>query len=251
MANTFIKQRIHDELTFKTGVLDIRKIRLEQFPMAVLALEHLKELDLSADTYVNKNTVTLSEEYWWEVSFDNNFIPEVPGEIRLLDNLEVLKLNQVSLEFLSDRIGELSNLRELHLCNNLLESIPPSIGKLKNLEVLDLSFNKLKSLPPEIGHCKNLHILNIGSNDLKTLPPEIGKLQNLRELDFSNYDQEEVWPDTIERFELKTNRIQKLPPETGKLDKLEVFEYEGNPLKEPALWFLDDGYLPSAWFKRL
>lgn len=246
-----LERLIRDEIQQKTGRMNLRKLNFLNFPVQVLAVEHLQVLDLSADVVANKKSITLSEEYWWEVSFDNNLIPEIPGEIRLLDNLEVLKLNQVSLEFLSDRIGELSNLRELHLCNNLLESIPPSIGKLKNLEVLDLSFNKLKSLPPEIGHCKNLRVLNIGSNDLKTLPPEIGKLHNLRELDFSNYDQEEVWPDTIERFELKTNRIQKLPPETGKLDKLEVFEYEGNPLKEPALWFLDDGYLPSAWFKRL
>ena len=246
-----LERLIRDEIQQQTGRMNLRKLSLVDFPVQILAVEHLQVLDLSADVVANKKSITLSEEYWWEVSFDNNLIPEIPNEIHLLDNLEVLSLNQVSLEQLSNRIGDLTQLRELHLRNNLLESIPPSIGKLKNLEVLDVSFNKLKSLPPEIGQCERLTVLNIGSNDLKTLPPEIGNLQNLRELDFSNYDQEEVWLDTVERFELKVNRIKNLPPETGKLGKLEVLEYEGNPLKEPALWFLDDGYLPSAWFEKL
>lgn len=251
MTNSMLERLIHDEIQQQTGRMNLRKFSLLEFPMQVLALEHLQMLDLSADVVVNNKSITLSEEYWWEVSFDNNLIPVVPDAIRLLDKLEVLKLNQVSLELLSDRIGDLTQLRELHLRNNLLVSIPSSIGKLKNLEVLDVSFNKLKSIPPELGNCERLRVLNIGSNDLKTLPPEIGNLQNLRELDFSNYDEEQVWSDTVERFDLKANRIKKLPPETGKLDKLEVFLYEGNPLTEPEIWFLDDGYLPSAWFKKL
>lgn len=248
MINTFPDQRIRDEIRSHTGILDLRKIRLSEFPAKVLALEHLRELYLSADTFVNRNTIGLSEEYWWEVSFDNNLVPEIPDEIRLLKNLEVLTLNQVSLERLSDRIGDLIHLRELHLRNNLLESLPPSIGKLKKLEVLDVSFNKLKTLPSEIGQCERLRILNIGSNDLKSIPPDIGNLQNLRELDFSNFDREEVWPDTVERFELKINRIRKLPAEMGKLKMLEVLEYEGNPLTATELRFLDDGFLPSTWF---
>jgi Leucine-rich repeat (LRR) protein len=248
MKNSILAHRIQAVIENQEPFADLRKINLRAFPDQVLALDHLTGLDLSADTVVNKNSIKLSEEYWWEVSFDNNRIAAIPDTIRLLHRLEYLALDQVELEVLSERIGDLENLRELHLRNNLLETLPASLGKLKNLEVLDVSFNKLKKLPPEIGDCTNLQVLNIGSNDLSVLPPEIGKLTNLKELDFSNYDVEAVWQETVERFELKTNHIKRLPPESGNLDGLEVFEYEGNPLVEPALWFLDDDYLPSAWF---
>src|SRR6056297_3172238 len=107
-----LERLIRDEIQQKTGRMNLRKLNFLKFPVQVLALEHLQVLDLSADVVANKKSITLSEEYWWEVSFDNNLIPEIPNEIRLLENLEVLRLNQVSLEKLSERIGDLTQLRE-------------------------------------------------------------------------------------------------------------------------------------------
>lgn len=230
--------------------LDLRDQRIYGFPQKVLAFEKLTALNLSAYNVVNKHSIEMSEEYWWEVSLDNNNIPEVSDTIRLLHNLEELYLNQVNMEKLSDRIGDLEKLRVLSLRNNNLQAIPASIGNLKNLEYLDLSFNRIKEIPPQIGGCENLRVLNVGSNALKTIPPEVGNLSKLEVLDFSNYNQEKVWDDTVERFQLQRNCIKKLPPETADLTDLEDLYYDGNPLIEPALWFLDDGYLPSAWFSR-
>jgi len=66
----------------------------------------------------------------------------LPGEIRFLKNLKVLKAN-----------------------NNLMTGVPAEVGQLSELEALDLSNNQLTGLPNELGNLKNLKTMNLSGNN--------------------------------------------------------------------------------------
>ena len=100
--------------------LDLSNQKLEKVPAYVFAKINITELNLS-----------------------NNFLTgALPGEIRFLKNLKILRLN-----------------------NNLMTGIPAEIGQLTNLETLDLANNKLTGLPNELANLKNLKSMNLAGND--------------------------------------------------------------------------------------
>ena len=63
----------------------------------------------------------------------NNLIT-IPDNIRLMKNLEVLKLDHNELEEVSEAIGGLKMLKWLILNNNKIRTLPESIGSLRALE---------------------------------------------------------------------------------------------------------------------
>jgi len=132
------------------------------------------ELDSPVAT---KNTLDLSGQGLREVSqsvfkqtnleqldvSDNNLTGALPGEIRHLQKLKVLRV-----------------------ANNQMTGVPAEIGQLVNLEILDLSNNQLTGLPYELGNLKNLKTLNLSGNqasphDLdiirQSLPAEVNIIQ--------------------------------------------------------------------------
>lgn len=66
----------------------------------------------------------------------------LPGEIRFLKNLKVLKAN-----------------------NNSMTGVPAEVGQLSKLEILDLSDNQLTGLPNELANLKNLKTMNLSGNN--------------------------------------------------------------------------------------
>ncbi|MCU0678840.1 MAG: leucine-rich repeat domain-containing protein [Planctomycetes bacterium] len=99
--------------------LDLSGQGLDKIPEYVFRQTDLQELDLSG----NKLTGAL------------------PGEIRFLQNLRILRAS-----------------------NNLMTGVPAEIGQLQDLEVLDLSGNQLTGLPYELGNLKNLKTFNLSGN---------------------------------------------------------------------------------------
>lgn len=103
----------------KDKVLNLSNRNLDAVPSYVFGMNSLEELDLS----------------------HNALTGALPGEIRQLKSLKVLKVN-----------------------DNLMTGVPAEVGQLSKLEVLDLSNNQLTGLPNELGNLKNLKTFNLSGN---------------------------------------------------------------------------------------
>ncbi|MEK4882931.1 leucine-rich repeat domain-containing protein [Paenibacillus sp. FSL R5-0908] len=64
----------------------------------------------------------------------NNHIKEIPDQLFLHDELEVLNYAGNEIEQLSENIGRLVHLRMLDLGHNRLKVLPESIGGLQGLD---------------------------------------------------------------------------------------------------------------------
>ena len=128
--------------------------------------------------------------------------------IKILHQLEELKLTRCGLTSIPDYLSDFKALRRLDLSNNKLQSldfnhvlpsleefscsynslteVSASIFKQKSLTKLTLSRNKIRGLPSEIDHLKNLEELNISSNFLMTLPNSLSRLKKLKKIRVSS-----------------------------------------------------------------
>ena len=93
-------------------------------------------------------------------------LTELPKEIGILTNLEILIIRCNNLKELPKEIFNLINLEKLRIISNNLEISPDGIEKLINLEKLDIDIN----------------IINENFNFKSLLIKEIGKLNNLKDL---------------------------------------------------------------------
>ncbi len=254
MPSDYVKKRIQREIAEAREAgppyeLRLIKLGLSGIPLEVFEYDDWELLDFSADAVVDRDNVTLDEEYWWEVHFDNNEIGAVPAEIAVLQQLKELIIDQNFIYFLPPELGECRSLERLSFRNNFIQKFPPELGKLDRLKYLDLSFNSIAVLPPEIVGLENLTHLDLRSNALEALPPEIGSLRELRYLDLGNYPEKGMFADTIERFDLQRNRLRELPAELADLQKLETFLCDGNPLEYPPIEeFEEDDFRALYWF---
>ncbi|MFP4364151.1 MAG: leucine-rich repeat domain-containing protein [Spirochaetia bacterium] len=217
----------------KSKTLDLQKYSLGAIPEEVFGCAKAEELIISSDAVMDKESVYLDEEFWWEVGFDNNGIGKIPDAIGELVHLRRIEAAQNYISFISPDIGKLQDLEYLDLCNNYLTYFPLGITKLKNLKILNLNYNSIQSLPPEIRNMESLQELHLNSNQLTELPPEIGKLKNLRVLDLGNFDPDKIYAETRERFDLTMNTLSSLPEEFGDLKNLEFLDLSFNKFTEP------------------
>lgn len=104
----------------KDKVLNLSNKNLDNVPSYVFGMASLEELNLS----------------------HNALTGALPGEIRQLKNLKVLKVN-----------------------DNLMTGVPAEVGQLIKLEELDFSNNQLTGLPNELGNLKNLKTFNLSGNN--------------------------------------------------------------------------------------
>jgi Leucine-rich repeat (LRR) protein len=113
---------------------------------------------------------------------------ELPTELGLLDNLEILIAERNRLKELPQEIWKLKNLRHLNVSHNKLENIPAEIQNLKNLRRLNVSYNPLTTLPKEIARLVSLEILVLNDTKITNLPKEI--MQDMWTLDDIRVDYE-------------------------------------------------------------
>jgi len=142
---------------------------------------------------------------------------EIPSELGLLANLEILRLQN---NFLSGNMPEsFSNLKKLRLLNlsnnHLTGSISDQINEIVSLEELWLSRNQFSGeLPYQIFLLSDLTHLNISENYIKgNLSEAISRLSKLEYLN--------LWDNQLSGF---------IPPEIGYLSKLEFLNLGGNQL---------------------
>lgn len=148
----------------------------------------------------------------------------IPDSIRLIKNLEVLKLDHNELEELPEAIGDLDKLEWLILNNNKIKTLSESVGRLKSLKELRLNDNKLKELPDSIGNLKSLEKLHLGNNVIVIFPDAIIRMDSLAQLALnsnllSSLPYNIVNMKSLKGVNLKNNNINESSPVIDILEK--------------------------------
>ncbi len=144
--------------------LIVRKGRLNEFPMEILAFENLESLEIEVSSWQGDKSSDFSE------------IPEALFELK---NLHTLSISGSNIKTLSEKVSALTKLEELRLCYTQLKSLPNSLCDLKRLQYLSLDCNELVSLPENIGYLPDLEDLRIGYNPFTSLPKSLTEISNI------------------------------------------------------------------------
>lgn len=154
----------------KVEVLRLNNYALKEYPRKINFLRNLTELDLSNYEYDNENIINT-----------------ISSKISTLNNLKILKLDNVNLKSIPIEIASLKNLESLYLGNNQnLSNIPNEIGELINIKELHLQNINLDSIPVWVTQLVNLEVLHLDGNRISHLPSTLTKLEKLRVLGLSN-----------------------------------------------------------------
>ncbi|XP_058118367.1 leucine-rich repeat-containing protein 47-like [Anopheles ziemanni] len=184
-----------------------------------------------------------------------------------LTALNLLDVNDTSLQTISPQVKELRHLQSLLLFRNKITQIPATIGQLSELKVLDLSGNKICTLPDELTALRSLTTLNLSFNQLQTL--DLSKLDQLSVCNLSGNELTEVpqfytgqvhhltdvnleknrivsLPEVLTQQQIlkvlnvADNKIEQVPKYLTKCIKLKEINLKGNPLKDKRLLKLVD-----------
>jgi Leucine-rich repeat (LRR) protein len=153
-------------------------------------------------------------DYFWRVlsnikqlhlsncSFNDNNIIQIQ-RIKQLKNLENLIIT-VSTGVLPDVIFELVYLKELTISGRCIEFISEKICNLSNLTYLSIRGTSIRNLPSEISHLTKLEKINFMENPfLSNLPNSLINLINLRAIAIS-YSGFSAFPDILFQFDFLT-----------------------------------------------
>ncbi|PKU64112.1 LRR receptor-like serine/threonine-protein kinase RPK2 [Dendrobium catenatum] len=174
----------------------------------------------------------------------HGFSGEIPNEIWLLENLEVLNLeSNLFSGYLPQQFPR--GLRVLNLgFNRIVGEIPQSLSNCLDLETLDLSGNNLNgTVPGFVGNLRSLRGLYLSFNYLSgSIPEDIGLgCLSLEHLDLSG----NLLLGSIPRSLGNCSKLQSLllfsnllddviPPVLGLLTKLQVLDVSRNSLSGPV-----------------
>ncbi|XP_064169689.1 malignant fibrous histiocytoma-amplified sequence 1 homolog [Anguilla rostrata] len=152
---------------------DFSKRKLTDLPPELFArAKQVESLDLQVNQLKQVSLISQLENLK-ELFLSWNKLSEFPLEIKELGCLEVLYLNQNSVECIPNGVfAMLGKLRRLNLSSNLLSELPSDLQKCVRLEFLNLSSNRLRDLQGALGLPK-LRELYVDNNRLVELPAEL------------------------------------------------------------------------------
>ncbi|KAM9313217.1 leucine-rich repeat-containing protein 10 [Gastrophryne carolinensis] len=193
-------------------MVDLSSMQLRRFPLKVCAFTELVKLYLS----------------------DNN-LNNLPPELELLQNLQILALDFNNFRTLPLVVCGLKQLCILYLGNNRLKDLPQELCLLKNLHTLWIESNYLTYLPAIICELPLLKTLHVGCNPIRNIPQE---LKNLRELRYiwmpgallAEFPSVLLEMPFLEIIDVDRNRIQ-IFPSLKHLLGLKVVIYDHNPCR--------------------
>ena len=153
------------------------------------------QIPLELFDMINLETLEIS----WHPSLE---IPEEFGNLTKLKSLEFHYSHIIKA--LPQSIGQLRQLEDIQLIDCKLTTLPEEFGKLSELSNLNLQENNLKQMPSCIGSLRNLKALYLFENELKYFPFYRNQLPKLIYLDIrgNKFSQSEIerickeFPDT-------------------------------------------------------
>lgn len=223
MGNSALKH--HYETAAKTGVLNISKSKINEFPSGLKQLYNvLRSLDLS----------------------ENKFV-ELPSEIGLFLNLKTLTVNKNRLISLPDELGNLIKLETLSAVGNRLTIIPSSVSALSKLKQVYLSDNLIKEFPLMFCGLKHLDVIDLSKNKITEVPKGVGSL-SVTELNLNQNQIAVVSEDIADCPRLKALRLEEnclqlatFPVKILKESNISLLNMDGNLFEMKQ--FMDlDGY---------
>uniref|UniRef100_A0A1B6MFI9 Leucine-rich repeat-containing protein 57 n=1 Tax=Graphocephala atropunctata TaxID=36148 RepID=A0A1B6MFI9_9HEMI len=180
MGNSALKR--HFETAEKTGVLNLSKNKLSEFPKRLLTLSSvLRTLDLSDNSLSALPSDIGTFSLLKSISCNNNRITDLPIEFCQLVKLETLSLIGNKLTTLPSPLSQLVSLKFVYLGHNQLKDFPVLFCGLKHLEVLDLSNNLIENIPSDIGSLRATE-LNLNQNRISYISNEISNCPRLKTL---------------------------------------------------------------------
>ncbi|XP_030070120.1 leucine-rich repeat-containing protein 10 [Microcaecilia unicolor] len=193
-------------------MVDLSGNQLRRFPLKVCAFTELVKLYLS----------------------DNN-LSNLPPELQLLQNLQILALDFNNFKSLPLAVCSLKQLSILYLGNNRLHELPSELSLLQNLKTLWIEFNYLTNLPEVICELSLLKTLHAGSNAIRQLPEKLKHLKELRSIWLSgnlltDFPQVLLEMPFLEIIDVDRNSIRSFP-QLVHLSGLKLVIYDHNPCR--------------------
>ncbi|MEF3304728.1 leucine-rich repeat domain-containing protein [Paenibacillus sp. GYB003] len=108
--------------------LRIRSKHLRAIPPQIGNLRSLKRLEISCGRYSAASHGAPAAD------LSDKAAIEIPAEIGLLENLELLTFNHAGIRKLPPEFANLRNLKFLDIAGNRFDSIPPEVDRLPNLQ---------------------------------------------------------------------------------------------------------------------
>ena len=110
---------------------------------------------------------------------NGNAIRVLHPEIRRMETLVHVILENNQLTNISKDIQFPPHIRSLSLSYNRLEEVPEQIGGMTELETLSFTGNQIRTIPPWIIVCEKLRVFNFSDNLLDHLPEGFSRLKLL------------------------------------------------------------------------
>jgi len=161
------------------------KILIKIFTFSLLITgfnTHAQLLDSAALTkepeYTDLAMALKNPDKVYKLNLRRKKLKEIPKEVFIFKNLQVLNLSKNKLKAIPADIGKLTNLQVLNVSANNIDTIPPEIGKLIHIKKLILNQNIIAHLPSTIGNLTQMTFLDMWGNEIQEFPKEITKLKN-------------------------------------------------------------------------
>jgi Leucine-rich repeat (LRR) protein len=244
------------------GHLYLAGLGLRELPAEVLAMQHLRVLDLR-DNFLEALPSALAKyASLKQLNLSGNRFVEIPPVIRELRALEKLDVsaNQIRSVFLQDELP--AGLLELDCAHNKIKTLhqlggPASLTVLKGkdnlidglhvasirgsqLQDLDLESNALTTLPDAFTRLNRLELIRLSKNKLTRVPELFARLPRLGLLELNHnaitgFDWKlDRLPTKLEVLEIRHNQVTALPNWLPMLKKLSLLALDENPIQECA-----------------
>ena len=171
------------------------------------------------------------------LSLEQNSIESMPESLGAFTALVGLAVDRNFLTTLPSSIGRLLKMTNLSASHNRLVKIPAAIGQCADLRRLALSHNRCSELPAALGKCAGLETLLLDSNRLTSLPASIAECSRLLAIDLRGNCLSNL-PDAIGRLHmlrhllLSANRLESVPRSLGHCTALGELRLDENFLQE-------------------
>ncbi|XP_056131698.1 leucine-rich repeat-containing G-protein coupled receptor 5-like [Lampris incognitus] len=200
--------------------LDLNYNSLVEFPVAIRALSHLKELGFHSNSIrsIPEHAFTGNPSLLTIFFYDNPIQSVGRSAFQNLPELRTLSLNGAAdiTEF-PDLTGT-SSLESLTITGARITSLPGSVcEQLPNLQLLDLSYNRIWTLP-SLSRCLGLQKIDLRHNEIEDLAENtFHGLLSLCSLDLSWNKLSSLAPHTFSglpallKLDLSSNQLSTLP----------------------------------------